>query len=349
MVSIARPVFETGPKDKVAMVDAYNAVTPEVRNDLTSKLTSFGSTLSETFGAAGRAFNSLGSRIQKGEINVDDAAKRIKSALGGSRSDIASLASGVQNGIYSELTGTVPGTNYVKGATDLFDNVQVVTGQGTYLVNSDRKSVQSVLSFVSDLTGNSIFKTLDLGAEAALIGGLLGTVSSWGVPALMDSLMEGKDDQFKYSVYSRNSDQLISTSNIGMMEYYVDQGMASALTNRTPDYGPSYLAQYTFPVGTTPDKYPELHAQLVKVMDALDPHWFTTYRGTTASVGPDGQTVQTPKPVTNLANLNRVSGDALILLSSVASTRTAVLAAQNFPSKDLVQIAKDMYPMIGIA
>jgi hypothetical protein len=84
-------------------------------------------------------------------------------------------------------------------------------------------------------------------------------------------------------------------------------------------------------------------------MDALDPHWFTTYRGTTASVGPDGQTVQTPKPVTNLANLNRVSGDALTLLSSVASTRTAVLAAQNFPSKDLVQIAKDMYPMIGIA
>jgi hypothetical protein len=349
MVSIARPVFETGPKDKVAMVDAYNAVTPEVRNDLTSKLTSFGSTLSATFGAAGRTFSNIGNRITKGELNVDDAAKRIKSALGGSRSDIAGLASGVQNSIYSELTGTVPGTDYVKGATDLYDNVQVVTGQATYQINSDRQSVQSILGFVADLTGNSVFKTLDMGAEAALIGGLMGTVSSWGVPALMDSLMEGKDENFRYSVYSRNSDQLIATSNIGMMEYYVDNGMASALTNRTPDYGPSYLAQYAFPVGTTPDQYPTLHAQLVKVMNALDPTWLVTYRGSVETVSGDDVTIKTPLPVTNLAVVAKASQDAIKLLVSDASTRTAVLAAQNFPSKDLIQIAKEMYPMIGIA
>lgn len=349
MVSIARPVFETGPKDKVAMVDAYNAVTPEVRNELTSKLTSFGSTLSATFGAAGRAINNIGSRIQKGELNVDDAAKRIKSALGGSRSDIAGLASGVQNSIYSELTGTVPGTNYVKGATDLYDNVQVVSGQGTYLINSDRSSVSSILGFVSDLTGNNVFKTLDLGAEAALIGGLMGTVSSWGVPQLMDSLMEGKDDEFKYSVYSRNSDSLIRSSNIGMMEYYIDQGMASALTNRTPDYGPNYLASYAFPMGTTPDQYPTLHAQLVKVMTALDPTWLVTYRGSVESVSGDGVTIKTPLPVTNLAVVARASQDAIKLLVSDPSTRTAVLAAQNYPTVDLVQLAKNMYPMIGIA
>jgi hypothetical protein len=346
MVAIARPVFETGPKDNVTMVDAYNATSSEVRNELTSKLSSFGTSLSETFGAAGRAISNIGNRISNGELNVDDAAKRIKNALGGSRSDIAYLATGVQNSIFGELTGKVPGTDYVKGATDLYDQVQVVTGQADYVFQGDRTQVSSVLGFISDLTGKSIFKSLDLGAEAALIGGLIGTVASWGVPALLDSLLEGKDDQFKYSVYSRNSESLV-TSNITMLEHYIDQGMAGALTSQTPDFGKNYLTTYSMPPGSTPDDYPALHTQLVKVMTALDPTWISTPRGTTLST--QGQvTVGTPKMVTNLAVVARASQDAKTILTSDASTRTAVLAAQNFSTQDLVQIAKQMYPLIAL-
>lgn len=346
MVAIARPVFETGPKDNVTMVDAYNATSSEVRNELTSKLSSFGSALSDTFGAATRAISNIGTRISKGELNVDDAANRIKNALGGSRSDIAYLATGVQNSIFSELTGTVPGTDYVRGATDLYDQVQVVTGNADYVFQGDRTQVSSVLGFISDITGKPIFKSLDLGAEAALIGGLIGTVSSWGIPALMDSLLEGKSDQFKYSVYSRNSASLTSV-NITMLEYYIDQGMASALTNQTPDFGKNYLTTYTIPAGSTPDQYPTLHAQLVKVMNALEPTWLKTPRGTTLSTQ-GVQTVGTPKLVTNLAVLARASQDAKTILLSNTETRVPVLAASNFPSQDLVQIAKNMYPRIAL-
>ena len=348
MVSIARPVFETGPKDNVAMVDAYNAATPEVRNDLTSKLSSFGNSLTETFGAAVRSISKIGDKITSGELNVDDAARRIKSALGGSRGDIASLATSVQNGIFSELTGTVPGTNYVKGATDLYDSVQVVSGNAQYLINSDQRSVQSILGFVSDITGNSVFKSLDIGAEAALVGGLLGEVSSWGVPELMDEMMAGRDDQFKYSVYSRNSDSILSSSPTpAMMDYYVTQGMASALTSNQPDFGTNYLQQYTFPLNTTPDQYATLHTQLVKIMDALVPNWLYTQRGSTTTVVGD-TTVITPRMVTNLAVIERASVDAKILLTSQPSTMAACLAAPNFPKVDLIQLAKKIYPLIGI-
>jgi hypothetical protein len=348
MVSIARPVFETGPKDNVAMVDAYNAATPEVRNDLTSKLSSFGNSLTETFGAAGRAFGKIGSGITNGDINVDDAARRIKSALGGSRGDIANLATSVQNGIFSELTGTVPGTNYVKGATDLYDSVQVISGNANYIINSDQKSAQSILGFVSSITGNSIFKTLDLGAEAALIGGLVGTVSSWGVPALVDEMMAGRDDQFKYSVYSRNSDSILTSNPTpAMMDYYVTQGMAAALTAQRPDFGANYLQQYTFPLNTTPDQYATLHAQLVKIMDALVPNWLQTPRGSTTSVVGD-TTVVTPRMVTNLSVIERASADAKVLLLSQPSTQAAALCAPNFPKVDLIQLSKKLYPLIGI-
>lgn len=348
MVSIARPVFETGPKDNVAMVDAYNAATAEVRNDLTSKLSSFGNSLTETFGAAKSAFGKIGDQITSGKLNVDDAARRIKSALGGSRGDIASLATSVQNGIFSELTGTVPGTNYVKGATDLYDSVQVISGNAKYLINSDQKSVQSILGFVSDITGNSIFKSLDIGAEAALIGGLIGEVSSWGVPELVDEMMVDRDDQFKYSVYSRNSESILSSNPTpAMMDYYVTAGMAAALTSQRPDFGANYLQQYTFPLNTTPDQYATLHAQLVKIMDALVPNWLYTQRGSTTTVVGD-TTVVTPRMVTNLAVIERASVDAKVILASQPATMAACLAAPNFPRVDLIQLAKKIYPLIGI-
>jgi len=346
MVAIASPVFKSGPQDNISMVDAYNKASSEVRNELTSHLSSFGAQLTESFGFASRAISTLGMRISKGELNIEDAAERIRGALKGSRSDLANLSSGLQNAIYSGLTGVVPGTDFVKGAVDLYDQVQLVSGNGSYSIRGDRTQVSSVLGFISDLTGKSVFRALDLGAEAALIGGLIGTVSSWGVPALVDSLMEGKDDQFKHSVYSRNAANL-TTSNITMLEYYVDQGMANALTSQTPDFGSSYLSRYTMPSGATPDTYPVLHKQLVKVMDALDPQWLYTARGSKITVQ-NGQNVSTPQMVINLASLNRVSSEAKQVLMSDETTRTAVLAAGNFPSQDLIQIAKNMYPLIAI-
>lgn len=347
MVAPAPTVFEFGPQDNVVMVDVYNTTTPEVRNNLTSKLSAFGSTLSETFGAAGRALKGFGTQLSKGEINVDYAAQRIRNALGGSRGEIINLATDVQNSIYSELTGVVPGTNYVRGATDLFNQVGIITGQQQYIVNADRQSVSSILNFVSDLTNNPVFKTLDLGAEAALIGGLLGEVSSWGVPSLMDELLAGKDDNFRYSVYSRNSSSLLMNSNAEMMEYYIDQGMASALSNNTPAFADDYLSQYQFPTNTTPDQYPALHTQLMKIMNSLKPNWLYTQRGVTVTAS-GSQTVITPKLVTNLGALSRASKDAKTLLQSNAATRTAALIAGNFPKADLIQLAKTMYPLIAI-
>lgn len=347
MVSIAQAVFESGPKDSVVMVDVYNAVTPEVRNNLTSKLSAFGNSLTDSFSSATKTVKELGATITNGRMNVEQAAQRIRAALNGSRGDITNLATGLQNAIFSGLTGAAPGTNYIQEASSLYDQVSIVVGQGKHLVNSDKKSVSAILNFVSDLTNQPVFKTLDLGAEAALLGGLLGEVSSWGVPSLVDTMMEGKDQEFKYAIYSRNSESVLRNSSAAMIEHYVNQGLASALTSNQPGFGNDFLAQYTFPDGTTPDKYPVLHAQLVKIMDDLKPNWLRIQRGEVITNN-NGQTVITPKMVPNLGALTRASSDAKTLLASDATTRTQVLISSNFPRIDLIQLAKRNYPLIGI-
>ncbi len=347
MVSIARPVFDTGPKDSIAVVDIYGAVSSDIRNNLTSKISSFGNALTDSFSAVNQIFNKLGSKLSQGEIDVAAAATRIKNALGGSRSDIVGLAKELQNSVYSELTGIIPGTDYVRGATDLFDQVKVIAGNAQHIVYQDRQTVSSILNFVSDLSGNQIFKTLDLGAEAALIGGLIGKVSSWGVPELVDSMLADRDDDFRYSVYSRNSSSILQSSNAVMIEHYINNGMTSALTNHVPTFADDFLAKYSFPAGTTPDQYPVLHAQLIKIMNALKPTWLFTQRGTITTVS-GNQTVVAPRLVVNLAILSRASADAVKLLKSDISTRTHVMAAKNFPKQNVNAIAKKFYPLVGI-
>src|SRR5690606_32105815 len=211
--------------------DVYNTVDPEVRNSLTSKLSSFGSSLSEVFSAGMRSISNLGADIQSGRINLDQAIQRVNNALAGSRGDITSLATSVQNAIFSELTGKEPGTDFVKKATDLYDSIQVIQGNSRYAFNNGNiASVRACLGFISDLTGNPIFESLDLGAEAALVKGVIIQASEWGIPELLDDLLDKYDEDFRYSVLSRSSSAIVNTSNIDTLEYYVNKGMANALT-----------------------------------------------------------------------------------------------------------------------
>lgn len=344
MANLARPVFETGPKDPIDIVDVYKVVDPEVRNKLTSKLSSFGSSLNEVFSAGMRSISNLGAEIKAGRVNLDQAVQRVNNALSGSRGDIISLATSVQNSIFSELTGVEPGTNYVRSATDLYDSIQVIQGNAKHVFNNGNiSSVRACLGFISDLTGNPIFESLDLGAEAALVKGIIIEASQWGVPDLIDNLLDKYDDDFRYSVISRSSSSIVNTSNIDTLEYYVDKGMASALTNQVPDFAEHFIANYVFPEGTTPGDYPARLTQLVKVLTALRPDWFKTYRGT---VNSGGET--RPREVINLSILSRVSEHARLLFESDDLYRTAVLCAGNFPKVDLVQLVKQNYPLVGI-
>lgn len=348
MAALASPVFATGPKDPVSIVDVYETAAPEVRNNLTSKLSSFGSSLNEVFGASMTSIRNLGHNLASGRIDPVMAAQRIQGALSGSRGDIISLATSAQNAIFSELTGTVPGTDYVRGATELYDSVNLVVGNGSHrFQNGSIQSVRATLGFISDLTGNPVFKALDLGAEAALLRGIIGEVSAWGIPDLVDSVLEGRDDQFRFSVVSRASDSILQVSNIGMLEYYINKGLASALVAKVPNYADQFISQYAFPQETTPGDYVTLHAQFMNVMNALSSTWLYTHRGG-VSVELDGQTIITPKKVFNLTVISRASQDAYTLLISDPVTRPAMICARNYPTVDVIQLTKRMYPLIGI-
>lgn len=335
MGKLASPSFDTGPSDKVTMVDVYNTVDSTTRNNLTSLISSFGQGLEDILGASKSALGKLKNEITDGGINLDQAKDRVARALTGSRGDIQYLAEKVQNSIFTELTGTAPGTNYVRKASQIADQVKILTGQGERLMYNDNyTNVNSVLRFVSDITGSQVFKALDMGATGALVTGAISTMAAWGIPELMTDLLRDQSKEFRYYTVKRSAAQVAAMGDIDSIEALIDSAGAEALTAEVPNFAEQLISRYVFKPGVKPDQYSAKLAQLVKVLTALKYDWFWTTRGT--------------QQVWNLTVIAPASPDARKLLMTNSTYKPAVMIAGKYNVQSMRTVAKQMYPYLPL-
>jgi hypothetical protein len=341
MVKLATPAFNGSPTDKLAAVDVYGAVDPATKNALTSQVSSFGSSLSETLGGVYNKVASIGTKLLGDKsINLDQAKDRIQRAMGGSRNDILALATSAQGAIVSELTGLDPSTNYVRKASELANSVVLITTQGKQLLNRQGyNQAGALMNFVGQLTGNPVFKALDLGAETAMLKGVLTEVSKWGIPSLVDDLIRENtartgSSKGSYHAVSRASGTIAMTADISVIKQLIASVGVTALTAGTPNFAQLFLSRYDFKVGTTADQYPALLAELVGVMNSLKPDWFYVIRN--------------GERIVNLAVITTASENAKTLfLSNDEYAGPSMYAPQYKPSTTL-SLIKGLYPKIGI-
>lgn len=337
MTRIALPVFSGSAIDTGKVIDAYTDVSSDVRNALTPQLSAFGSSLSDALGGVLDTVNSVGSALLGNGIDLNTAKDRIQQALGGSRAGILNLANGLQQSIYSELTGLVGGTNQVKAVTDLYDSIKVITTQGERVFKGDDyKQASAIMDFVSDLTGNSAFQLFDMGAEAAVFKGAIEELGKWGVPELLDDVLAKTDSQTRKTAIRRAAGSLKRSADIDSVQTLIAQAGASTLIADNPDFPQVFLANYRLKIGTTPDQYAAKLDQLVQVLSAMAPDWFTTQRA--------------GAPIYNYRLIGQASHDARALFVTSSVYRAAALAAPFYSRSQSVQaLLRGMYPMIPLS
>lgn len=347
MVALAKPTFTATPKDQVDVVDVYTTVDSKLRNNLTSKLSSFGEDLSSIYGRSTENIGNIGNQIKNKGINLADAKDRIQRALTGSRSDITNIAKDIQTVMFGDVTGKDPGTDYIREGNKLLNVVKIVTSKGERISSGrDQNQVSSMLGIITDITGLSIFKSLDLGVETALIKGAIIEVGKWGVPELLDDILANTDKRSGYAAVSRSSRQLANTSDIDSVEALINRFGPSVLTSQTPNFAAVFLANYRFPNNVTPEQYSTRLAQLVRVMTQLQPNWFYTQR-TYLPEGAEGYQTVTEE-VANLAVLNTASAHAKLLFRSDETYAPYAMIASAYPTKSAKALLKEQYPRIAI-
>lgn len=262
MLPLTLPTFTGLPTDKIAAIDVYTDANPELKNKLVSKLSAFDTDLGGVIGSATKMVKGIGDQLKSSGIDLPSAVQRVKDALGGSRAAISDLAEGVERSIFGDLTGIDEGTGYVRGANTMIDSVKMVyDGAVRTFKDGNFKNVTGIVDFIGDLSGNKLIGVFDLGAEAALIKGILGEVSDWGIPTLIDETFGAKwnqeknsydynyDDEFRFSVTKRASENISPSTSLDVIDRLMEHGGDAALVADNPIFPQTLLAGYVFPEG----------------------------------------------------------------------------------------------------
>lgn len=381
MLPLTLPTFTGLPTNPVAIVDPYTSANPELMTKLASKVTAFDSDLGGIIGSATKMVKGIGDQLKSSGIDLPSAVQRVKDALGGSRSAISDLAEGVERSIFGDLTGIDEGTGYVRGANTMIDSVKMVyDGAVRTFKDGNFKNVSGIVDFIGDLSGNKLIGVFDLGAQAALIKGILGEVSDWGIPQLVDETFGAKwnqeknsydytyDDEFRFSVTKRASESISPSTSLEVIDRLMEHGGDAALVANNPSFPQQLLAGYVFPEGciaggpypvmipnpsipggTMPDptgaqtvpNYVDEARKLVIILDRLMPGWFEVNR--TVSTGIDSNPWRVDKAWT-FQYINTASDAAKAVLTTNAKYRDAFLAAPFYRIESGVALLKNMYP-----
>lgn len=372
MLQLAIPTFTGVPTDSVKQIDVLADPGDGLQNSLVSKISAFDTNLDGIIAGSLKAVKGIGDAFLNNGMDLPTARDRIKEALGGSRYAISEISEMLERGITGDMTGIDEGTGYVRGANTMIDSVKLVMDGVTRTFTQDGyKNVSGVMGFIRDLTGNQLIQTFDLGAEAALIRGVITEVSRWGVAELIDETMGAKwnkdkdiweysySDEFRFSVTKRASDSISPSTNLDVIWALITHGGDKALVAENPSFPTQLLAGYVLPEGCVQggpypvvdtDPYgkqlqPNYNHQgywLLKILNILKPNWFYTERkyatGTTPAFATD--------TVWNLEYLQTASEPARAVLQTNSDLRDGMLAAQFYRIESGVTMLKNMYPYI---
>lgn len=262
MLPLTTPTFIGQPNQPVKTVDVYTDISPEIQNSLTSKISAFDTDLGGVISGATKMVSGIGKALKNNGLDLNTAKDRIQQALGGSRSAMSDIAEMFEREITGDLTGVDQGTGYVRGANTMIDSVKlVIDGAIRTFKDGNYKNVSGVVDFIGDLAGNKLINVFDLGAEAALVKGILSEISGWGIPELVDEAFGAKwnadknrydyayDDYFRFSVTSRASDALSPSTSLDVIERMMLHGGDKALIADNPNFPQQLLAGYVLPEG----------------------------------------------------------------------------------------------------
>ncbi|ARV76880.1 hypothetical protein PHABIO_249 [Pseudomonas phage Phabio] len=365
MLPLAPPSFIGDPSAPVKQIDPYGKINPEVQTNIASKLTAFDLSFDSILAKSVDMTKRIGATLADGSLSLPEAKRRLQDAMGGSRQGISALAEGLENLMLGDMTGKDPGTGYVRTANDMIDGVQlVINGKKSTFTKGDFPNVGAIVGFIGDLSNNPLINAFDLGAEAALVKGILTQVTQWGVPEIIDETFGAKwddtnkrynydyDADFRFSVVKRTSEDLSPGTDLATIRQLMLHGGDTALIAANPSFPEQLLEQYNFPLGIVPskdDKRPDLHTYgeelklLEEILDILKPDWYQIKR---MVFDPAGNPAYKPELVWNLRFISKASIDAVKLISYDTKYIPALLTAPFYSVDSGKQLLTRMYPYI---
>jgi len=334
---VASTIFNVGPNDKLAAVDAYGTSPESVINNLAGLLSGFDSSILDNVASDLESLAAMAAAIAAPlaafAIDTGLMTGRIGTLTGGNRAYLSTVSANI-------LASLVAG-NGLNAATA--NQVSVQIGNVVTRTNANNPSdVQNFVALLNGLMGPgaSLATVVDEGATTSLLAGAMISCMGMGLSSLIPNLLT--------SVVATMSAAAITAALIAASPTacaLADLVALAAIINcsqgegqptggwcielAVPNAVPLILKNYKMPPNTPPQFYNPYLNELLFVLTGINPNWDTINRNGVA--------------INNLLALIGASADALTLLKTEAEYLTMATIAGDYPSTDPITAAPEMY------
>lgn len=195
-------------------------------------------------------------------LNFDAVKGRVESAFG-------------VPGAAGELSGSMKDSIVRAAETVGGKDIGVLTGGALAFVGSNQyKDVKSISGLIDRVTQKGgALDVLDFGAQAALINGIANKLIGWGVPEMIDRVVEVVDDvRFKNSMYEELCLRAAVQGDVDVVKHYADKMGSSRRRVIAKEAVHNLVARFRIKRDDTRSKN-ELGVLLLEVLALFNPKW----------------------------------------------------------------------------
>lgn len=242
-------------------------------------------------------------------------------------------AGGVAQGLRNLAGGDLRTKEGIKA---VFGSVVKVYEEG--LDVDDAKGAMDLLNtMVDNPEEGSLIETLDIGAQAAMLGSVLDKVSELGIPGGIDIILDKiEDDDQKRDLMLKNLRLAFMRGDLTTIEKALEVVGPAGVRSRVPDGTSLLLTFYRFPRDVTAASKPTERTRLKNILTSLDSGWNTYVRAT------DGGDIT----IADMEPFTYAGPDATELFINDADDGIAVsaLIARDYPSRQVESVLKQSFP-----
>lgn len=208
--------------------------------------------------------DSIGSDSDGLTFDFGEAKKRVERAFGanGSTTGLSSKQKRDIGNALQSLTGT-------KDSKLAFNDVTRIIQGGT-----DNLSASSVIDTINSISGRGdVFKMLDLEAQAGFIRGITDTIMDWGIPELLDTLLDSlEDSKLKNEMLEENAIRASRKGDLHQTKHFCEKMGQQRSYAIHRDLIINLMKNYKIPDGET-RSYATLGNALLDFFVWLNPVW----------------------------------------------------------------------------
>lgn len=326
---LSSTIFQGDPSKAVLVQDAYKVANQESRNSMYDSVKGIYADAVDGLYTNKRSPKQLAQIVaaaQKGNINRMEMIERALGVMGTSLGSIFGSVTGVLKNKIGDAAGALIGENAKKNVQVMFDKVPLIISA------VDVKDASSLFEFIGELTGDSeLAKVIDIEAESAILAGIVGTLASYGVPDLIDYVIEeAQSEAARRNAWQYYSTEAVYGSDLAGINKVIDKIGLVAFLEANPDAINMILSQFFFGTKDTVDTWPVKRVELINTLVRINPQWSMYNRNGVY--------------IPNLEPFQIASDNAKSLFYLAEPERKYSLASINFPKKPPGTIIQEMYP-----